>query len=274
VNTPRERQYDARMSQPDLREIMDFSVETAQLAGALTLGYFNARTPVEWKADRSPVTQADRGAEQRIRERIERYYPTHGILGEEFGEKPASDATCPARWILDPIDGTFSFIHGVPLYSVLIGFEWAGRMLAGVIHMPALRETVYAARGLGCYLDGRRARVSDTANLEHATLLTGGGKMFDKTGRGGAFDAMRKACGVHRSWCDGYGYALVATGRADISLDAAMNIWDIAALVPVIEEAGGRITDWSGRADHRAKDTLATNGRLHDASLALLAADP
>lgn len=247
------------MDAPQLREILDFSVEAAHLAGALTLGYFNAGTPHELKADKSPVTAADRGAEQLLRQRIEKHFPAHGILGEEFGEKRGSE---PARWILDPIDGTFSFIHGVPLYSVLIGFEWRGEVLAGVIHMPALHETVYAARGLGCYWNGRRARVSTENDLSNATLLTGGGKLFDETGRTAHFDRMRRACRVHRSWCDGYAYALIATGRADIVLDPRMNIWDNAALLPCVIEAGGTFTNWTGRTTHAANEAIATNGAL------------
>lgn len=242
-----------------LRDILAFAVETAQLAGQLTLGYFNVGTPHELKADRSPVTAADRGAEQLLRKRITQAFPDDGILGEEFGAQPGRS---PGRWILDPIDGTFSFIHGVPLYSVLIGYEFAGQMLAGVIHMPALHETVYAARGLGCWWNGRRARVSNVAELSQATLLTGGGKLFDKHGRTAAFERLRRACGNHRSWCDGYAYALVATGRAEIALDPKMEIWDAAALVPVLTEAGGTLTDWRGTTSHTAGETVATNGAL------------
>lgn len=252
--------------------MLAFAIESAQLAGARTLGYFNAQTPVEWKADKSPVTAADKGAEQCLRERIERYYPAHGILGEEFGEKAAADPSkAPARWILDPIDGTFSFIHGVPLYSVLVGLEWAGRMVAGVIHMPALRETVWAAHGQGCWWDGKRARVTQSRDLSTATLLTGGGKLFETTGKMNVFTNLIRSVGVHRSWCDGYGYALLATGRADVIVDPKMALWDIAALIPVIKEAGGRVTSWSGQDTHETTDLFATNGHLHESVQALLA---
>lgn len=257
------------MGRPDLREILDFAVEAAQRAGDLTLGYFHSGVSVVEKADGSPVTAADREAELLLRERIDRRFPAHSILGEEFGERRGEE---PARWILDPIDGTFSFIHGVPLYSTLVGFEWQGEMAVGVIHLPALRETVYAARGLGCWWNGRRAAVSQCDDLSRATLLTGGGKLFDTTGRTGAFDALRRACRVHRSWCDGYGYALLATGRADVVLDPVMNIWDVAALLPVVTEAGGRLTDWRGAGDHTSRESLATNGLLHQAALDVLAA--
>ncbi len=161
--------------------MLDFAVESAQLAGSFTLGYFNASPPVELKADRTPVTAADRGAEERLRERIERAFPTHGIVGEEYGEK---SGTAPARWILDPIDGTYSFICGVPLYAVLIGFEWEGEAVAGVIHMPALQETVYAARGLGCRWNGRPARVSDVKEIGDARLVFASAKFARKHGKG------------------------------------------------------------------------------------------
>lgn len=244
---------------PPLQSLLDFAVEAAQLAGAYTLGFFNAQTPVEWKKDRSPVTAADRGAEERLRKRIEDHFPHHGILGEEFGEKIGD---VRARWILDPIDGTFSFIHGVPLFCVLVGFESNGEMQIGVIHMPALNETVYAARGFGCWWNGRRARVSEVSELSQAALLTTEGKGFDKSHTAMQFDRLRKQCANHRGWSDGYAYALVATGRAEIALDPTMAIWDSAALLPVLLEAGGTFTDWKGHTTHTAGEAVATNGRL------------
>ncbi len=255
------------MEPPRLDDVLALAVESAQLAGTYTLGYFNAGTPHEMKADRTPVTAADRGAEERLRARIERAYPEHGILGEEYGEKHGRQ---PARWILDPIDGTISFISGVPLYSVLVGFEWRGEMLAGVIHLPALGETVYAARGLGCWWNGRRARVSDVADLSQARLVGSGTKQMAKHGRGAAFERLRDACYVDRAWSDAYAYALVATGRAEIALDPIMSIWDTAALLPVVLEAGGTLTDWNGVTTHTASSAVATNGRLFDAVMRLV----
>lgn len=255
------------MDTPNLSEILEFAVESAQLAGAFTLGYFNAGTPHELKADRTPVTVADRGAEERLRARIERAYPTHGILGEEFGEKRG---TVPARWILDPIDGTQSFISGVPLYSVLVGLEWQGEMVAGVCHLPALHETVYAARGLGCWWNGRRARVSTVRDLAEARLIVTCTQLMYKHQRGPAYERLRAACYTDRGWSDAYGYALVATGRAEIVIDPLMSIWDNAALVPIVQEAGGCFSDWSGVATHTAPEAVATNGHLHQQALALL----
>lgn len=255
------------MDPQQLREALDFGVDAARVAGELTLRHFQAHTAVEWKADRSPVTIADRDAESLLRKRIEIAFPTHGIVGEEHGEKAGRD---PVRWILDPIDGTMSFICGVPLYSVLIGVEERGAMVAGVIHMPALRETVFAARGQGCFWNDRPARVSTIDNLSAARIFNSPLKVMRRCGRGAAFERLADACLADRGCVDGYGYALVATGRAEAVVDPAMNLWDTAAVVPCVIEAGGRITDWTGVADHTRPEAVATNGRLHEAVLRAL----
>lgn len=260
------------MDPHELREVLDFAVDAARQAGDLTLRYFKPDLPFERKSDNSPVTIADRAAEQLLRERIGRQYPTHGILGEEFGEQRGSS---PARWILDPIDGTFSFICGVPLFSVLVGFEFGGKMLAGVAHFPALRETAYAARGMGCRWERgdeppRTARVSAVAELSAARLIHTGIKNFYKHGCGPMLERLGDAVQADRSWCDAYGYLLVATGRAEIALDPAMNIWDNAALLPIVTEAGGTFTDWSGDTTHTAPEAIATNGRLFEPTMRLV----
>jgi histidinol phosphatase-like enzyme (inositol monophosphatase family) len=247
------------MDPRELGSILELSIEVAQLAGKCTLGYFGRSPTVTVKQDGSPVTDADRSAEQLIRERIARVFPDHGIVGEEFGEKKSPS---PGRWILDPIDGTHSFICGVPLYAVLVAFEWQGEVLSGVIHLPALRETVWAARGLGCYHDGRRARVSDVDSLGQARVVHAGAQLMEHSGRGREFARLIAACGPDRGWSDAYGHALVATGRAEVALDPVMKIWDVAALVPILAEAGGTLTDWKGRATHTAPEALATNGKL------------
>lgn len=255
------------MNDATLREYLDFAVEAAHLAGALTLGYFRAGTPHELKADQSPVTVADRSAELLLRERIEQAYPEHGILGEEHPEK---QVTGPARWILDPIDGTYSFINGVPLYSVLIGLEWERRMVVGVMHFPALRETIFAAEGLGCWWDGKRARVSDTSDIADACLVVTCTKGFAEQNREDAYLQVRSACLTDRGWSDAYAYAAVVTGRAEVVLDPVMSIWDNAAIYPCIHEAGGKMTDWSGETDHAAPEAIASNGRLHETVLDLI----
>ncbi len=255
------------MDQSELRQILDFAVEIAQSAGTLTLGYFNSDTPHETKQDNTPVTIADRNAEEQLRHRINHRFPTHGILGEEYGEKKGVD---PGRWILDPIDGTQSFISGVPLYAVLVGFEWNAEVVVGVIHLPALRETVYAAKGLGCWWNGRPARVSNVSELGQARLIATSPRTCYEQGRGAAYERLRDASRVDRGWSDAYGYALLATGRAEVVIDPIMSIWDTAALVPVVTEAGGTLTDWNGFATHVHPEALATNGRLFEAVLATI----
>ncbi len=257
----------ARLDGTTLATLLDFAVESAQQAGELTLRYFNQGTEVELKADRTPVTAADRGAEKLLRERIERTYPEHGIVGEEYGVKPGRE---PGRWILDPIDGTHSFVCGVPLYSVLVAFEWEGEAVAGVIHMPALAETVYAASGLGCRWNGRQARVSDVRELSEARLAYASAKFARENGKGEPFERLLAASGKDRGFPDAYGYALVATGRAEIALDPVMALWDTAALYPVLREAGGTLTDWKGNQTYTAPEALGTNGHVLEAALAAL----
>lgn len=239
------------MDAAQLREATAFAVESAQLAGAFTLGYFNAGTPHELKEDRSPVTVADRGAEERLRKRIEAAYPDHGILGEEYGETRAG---ARARWILDPIDGTVSFISGVPLYSVLVALELDGEVVAGVIHLPALGETVWAAKGQGCWWNGRRARVSDATTLSQSRLCTCGTKLMVDTGHNAEFERVRAGCLLDRGWSDAYAYALLATGRAEVVMDPIMKIWDNAAPAICVREAGGRFGDWQGNDTHTAPE--------------------
>ena len=191
-------------------------------------------------------------------------------MGEEFDEKHGRS---PARWILDPIDGTVSFLSGVPLYSVLVGFEWAGEMLAGVIHLPALQETVYAARGLGCRWNGRRAGLAGIGPVAGAPRRDLVQAHLPAHGRGPAYERLRTACGTDRGWPDAYGYALLATGRAEIVLDPSVSIWDIAPVAPIVTEAGGTLTDWTGQPTHTAPAAVATNGRLFEAAMAKIRGD-
>ncbi|HET7322631.1 MAG TPA: inositol monophosphatase family protein, partial [Longimicrobiaceae bacterium] len=219
---------------------LDLAVAAARAAGELTLRWFQKGPAVELKADASPVTEADRAAEQRLRERIRARYPDDGILGEEGGEEPGRSGR---RWVLDPIDGTRSFIHGVPLYGVMVALEAGGEPVLGVLHFPALGDTVAAARGLGCRWNGRPARVSATARLADALVLTSGDLPATRVP---GLQRLSESAGSFRTWGDCYGYALVATGRAEAMLDPELKVWDAAAVRPVIEEAGGVFTDWSG----------------------------
>ena len=241
------------------QELLEFAVEVAWRAGRITLGHFHAGVRAEAKPDLTPVTIADREAELRCRELIASKYPTDGIVGEEYGvERP--DAR--RRWILDPIDGTKSFVRGVPLYGVLVAVEEAGQAVVGVAHFPALNETVWAARGLGCWWDGRRALVSAVDSLDAAVVLSSDFESFGGHGHGPAWERLRARSWFNRTWGDCYGYALVATGRAEAMLDPIVSLWDAAAIQPIIEEAGGVFTDWHGARSHTGTSIIATNAAL------------
>ena len=254
---------------PSLDELLELALSAAREAGEITLRYFQKNPAVETKADHSPVTVADRESERLLRQRIEERFPDHAIVGEEFG---ATREGSRYRWLLDPIDGTVSFIHGVPLYGVMVGLECDGEASLGVVHFPALVETLWARRGGGAWWNGKRARVSDVARLEDATLLFTDAKGFDPVGLGAGFERLRAATKLERTWGDCYGHAMVATGRAEIMLDAILNEWDACALFPILEEAGGRFTDWAGARTIRGRNAIASNGLLHDAVLRLATA--
>jgi histidinol phosphatase-like enzyme (inositol monophosphatase family) len=245
--------------------MLSIAAEAAYLAGRRTLSYFNTGVAVEIKDDNTPVTMADREAEQVIRSIIARHYPTHTIIGEEMGHTPGHD---DYRWIIDPIDGTKSFIHGVPLYGVLVGVEVKGRPSVGVCYHPATDEMVTAADGLGCHWNGRPARVSTVSKLSSATLLCTSPPRAQK--RSDAFDRLEAEVGLTRSWGDCYGYTLIATGRAEIMLDPRMNPWDCAPLLPILREAGGYFTTWKGEATIYGPDAVATNAALHEQVLNIL----
>ena len=240
-----------------LREVLDFATDAAWQAGRITLRYFQTGVEVEEKADESPVTAADRGAETKLRELIEARFPNDGIVGEEHGDKKG---TTGRRWILDPIDGTKSFVHGVPLYGVLVGVEIEGEPAIGVVHFPALNEMICAAKGLGCTWNGRPARVSDISDIQDATVILT--SPVHKHGRGEAMNRICSRAKLVRGWGDCYGYMLVATGRAEVMLDPIMNVWDCAALAPILEEAGGTFTTWSGEATIWGNEAVGTNGAL------------
>lgn len=251
---------------------LQLAVQIARQAGALTLDYFqDASLEVEAKADDSPVTRADREAEQLLREAIEAQFPDDSIVGEELPDRTGSS---PYRWILDPIDGTKSFISGVPLYTTLVAVAEADEPLLGVIAAPALAELVYAARGQGAWFQRgeeqvQAAHVAQRSELSEACFVTTQLDSFDDRHAAEAFQLLEQACSITRTWGDGYGYMLVATGRADLMVDPIMNIWDAAAIAPVIQEAGGLFTDWQGNPTVQHGEGIATNPQLLDAVLAV-----
>lgn len=257
------------MNEPTLQSLLDFALDAAWQSGRVTLGYFQTGVAVERKGDLSPVTRADREAEQTIRALVERFWPDHGLLGEEFGEQAGAS---PWTWIIDPIDGTKSFVAGVPLYGCLIALTREREPVLGVAHFPALNETVWAGRGLGCFWNGRRARVSDVDALANALVL--GSEIVVPDAQQARWDRLCRGAAVSRTWGDAYGYALVATGRAEVMLDAVMSVWDCAPFGVILEEAGGTFTDWQGTPTIYAGASVATNGRLLSPVLEILKPSP
>jgi len=257
----------ATMTTPTDPELLETAVTFLREAGELTLQHFRSDDlTIDRKGDGTPVTVADRGAERLLRERIEARYPDDAILGEEEPEKPG---TSGRRWIIDPIDGTKAFTHGVPLYSNLLAVEDASGIEIGVINIPALGETVYAGRGLGCFCNGQPCSVNDREGLTDAYLTSSGLSPWPD-------DVLlrAKASGVNlRTWGDGYGYVLVATGRVEAMFDPKAELYDLAPMPIVLAEAGGRFTDLSGAVDPGLGSGLATNGRIHDELLAVLRGD-
>jgi len=252
---------------PDPQVLLEFALESVWQAGRLTLGYFQTAVPAERKADNTPVTLADREAEQLLRRRITRYWPDHGIIGEEFGRSPSNS---PYTWIIDPIDGTKSFVSGVPLYSNLLALTDGDEALLGVANFPALEEMIYARRGEGCYWNGRRTRVSVKSELREALVLTSELNYFQAAHRWDAWLRLCEQTYAQRTWGDAYGYFLVATGRAEIMVDPAMHVWDCGPFQVILEEAGGTFTDWRGTPTIHGNESIATNGVLLEQVLALV----
>lgn len=253
-------------------------IDLAHAAGRRTLDFFgDASLAVDRKGDASPVTEADRSAERLIRESLANSFGEDAILGEEFDD---TAGTTGYRWIVDPIDGTKSFICGVPLYSTLVGLEHNDTVIAGAVVIPALGESIIAANQCGAWHrkshsgDWVSAHVSDCSQLSNAVFLTSQVDSFAARNAASAYDKLQASASITRSWGDAYGYLLVATGRADIMVDPEVNPWDVAAVQPVIKEAGGRFTDWQAGETIRGGDAFGTNGLLHDQVAAILANMP
>ena len=248
------------------QKALDAAVEAARAAGAIALKYFRGRFEVTLKPDATPVTQADREAERAIVEILGRAFPEHGVLGEEFGGHGSTEV----RWIIDPIDGTKNFVRGIPVWATLIGLEERGEITVGVIHNPVTGELYTARRGGGAFLNGERIHVSAIAELGGATLVHAGLGLFREAGRWESFVRLVDATERQRGFGDYSGYGLVAEGKAELYLEVDLKPWDLAPCKILVEEAGGRFSDLDGRPTIYSGTALATNGRLHDAALALL----
>jgi histidinol-phosphatase len=249
---------------PDLA----FALELADLADSLSLPRFGATDLlVETKPDMSPVTEVDRTVEQALRDRITRDRPGDGVVGEEFGEV-GSEA---ARWIIDPIDGTKNYVRGIPIWGTLIALERDGVITVGVISAPAMnRRRWWAARGEGAFADDHPIRVSVVSQLDDAQVLFGGLKAWKRTGFLDRLVDLTLRCWRGRGFGDFWMHMLVAEGAADVAAEPEVSLWDLAAVKLIVEEAGGRFSDLSGRATPSGGSALSTNGLLHDEVLSVL----
>ena len=265
--------------QREQTERYDLAQRIAKSAGQITLNWFQSdRFEVEKKDDRSPLTVADRESETHLREQIAQHFPDDTIVGEEFGTTEGSSAW---RWILDPIDGTKSFISGVPLYGTMVAVDRAieesdeRECVIGSIYVPGLDEGIHAMKGQGAWHfrgddAATRASVASTTNISDAVLATSQVETFDRIGASEVWDRLASEVWFCRTWGDVYGYLLLATGRIEVMVDAVLNIWDAAAVMPIIEEAGGKFTDFNGQSRIDSGNAIASNGPFHDRLLELV----
>lgn len=247
------------------REELELALRMAEEAGRAILPYFQTTLQVETKADNSPVTLADRKAEELLRGLMRKHTPDYGIIGEEFGGEPTGKGR---EWVIDPIDGTKAFIHGVPLFGTLLALLEEGRPVVGVCAVPALGHVLAASLGGGCSLDGKPCKVSEAATVEESLLLDGSSTTMERLGHGPAWSALRKRARLHRGWGDCYGHLLVAAGRAEAMVDPIVSIWDVAPFAVILPEAGGRFTSLSGKDSILEKSGVSSNGRIHEEILA------
>ena len=248
---------------------MNAVAEVATLAGNVARRYYGKCPEVRLKQDGSPVSAADYDAERSAREWIEKNFPSDGIIGEEL---PPTRESAKRRWVIDPIDGTFTFLQTVPLWGTLVAVMEGESVIAGAAYFPALAETVVAAPGKGAWWNGSRTVVSEVSDLSSARLVTTDARFKRDPTRRDRWLRLQDGAQAMRTWGDCYGYLLVATGRADVMVDDVMSVWDAAALLPVITEAGGAFTDWKGRTTAFGGDAIATNSLLAGAVRAILVA--
>jgi len=247
----------------------DLAVESARKAGDLARSYYETTFAVEHKADKSPVTIADREAETLIRTMVAAAFPNDGFLGEEYGKEPG---TSGFRWVIDPIDGTKSFVRHIPLWATLIGLEYQGEQVGGVAYIPVFGMTYRALRGDGAFVNERKIRVSNVASLADSLICYSSINWFTRAGREKTFIELAGRTARQRGYGDFYGFVLVAEGAAELMVEHGVNPWDIAATKAIIEEAGGAFTDWDGVATIERPDVLASNGRVHAETLGILKA--
>ena len=260
---------------PENLELLKIALKTAELAEENILKFYQKDVGVEWKADKTPVTIADKGTEELARKFWAKETPGFGVIGEEFGiESPDAEY----QWVIDPIDGTKSFIHGVPLFGTLIALYHKNEPIASVIRLPAMKSAVWAVNGGGAFLDGREVRTSKVSQLSDALVLSGTVNTMEDKGFGEGFTKLRRSARLHRGWGDCYGYYLVAAGRAEIMVDPIVSLWDIAPFPLLMKEAGGKFSTIDGKTElfdatgtptapiYEGFTSIASNGLLHVAA--------
>jgi histidinol-phosphatase len=259
------------------RNRYEVAVEATKAGGQMALQHFGGTLAAEWKpstdpwktSTSSPVTVADRATERLLRDRLSAAFPGDGFLGEEYGDQPG---TTGYRWIIDPIDGTRNYFRGIPIWGTLVGLEQNGKMIGGFVELPALGESYRAMRGEGAFCNDQRIAVSKVGTLADTTMLYTALSWFLKPGRQEAFVDLMTRTQAQRGFGDVYGFMLVARGCADLMLEYGVHAWDVAAVLPIIEEAGGTYTNYDGGQDIHKPDVLVSNGLLHAESLAILQA--
>jgi histidinol-phosphatase len=248
------------LSRKQLRHFLSVAKMAAQKGGQRALKYFRKNVSVIKKVDRSPVTRADREAEQVIRGILGKAFPDHQLCGEEFGwdKNRRSDF----KWWIDPVDGTRQFIRGIPFWGTLLGLEYRGEVVAGVIHHPAISLTIWAGKGLGCYANGKRVHVSRIQNLKGGTLTYGGIRLTPLSYRKKLTDLIA-TCYDDRGFGDCFGQSLVIQGMTEAILEPVVQPYDVAAIKICVEEAGGKFTDLSGKKTIYSGNALSSNGLVH-----------
>jgi histidinol-phosphatase len=258
---------------PEWKSRYDLAVHAAQDAGRVALGYFPDiqsaafADQIIWKSDKSPVTVADRSAEKHLRDVLLAAFPSDGFLGEEYGDRPG---TSDYRWIVDPIDGTRSFVRGIPHWATLVGLEYRGEAIAGVAVEPVANRTYRALRGDGTYRDDQRVHVSAVHRLDESLMFYSSLSWFIRAGKQDEFLRLVTLTQRQRGFGDYYGHLLVAQGSGEFMVEYGVHPWDVAALKPIVEEAGGTFTDWSGKPTIHAPDCVSSNGKMHEQVLAIM----
>lgn len=244
-----------------MNQYIKVALEAVREAEKVILDHYKTDIKFTEKPDMSPVTVADKKAEEIIRAIITKHFPDHGFIGEEFGDEKEN---AEFKWIIDPIDGTKNYIKGIPFFSTLIALVKDGETIMGLSHAPVLRETIYAVKGEGAYMNDKKIIVSDVKDISDAFIQHGGINYFSKNGKMTSLEKLALEAWRIRSMGDSYMYTLLAQGSCDAVIEAKIHYWDIAPFVLIIEEAGGITSDIDGnKIDQNSTSFLACNKYLH-----------